>query len=66
MAISMYKFKRPSMKRIRLKSVDHLEFFVEVVFFTSRNILGLISAALSSRVIHEQKDRPKADFPLGV
>ena len=33
MAISIYKFKRLRMKRIRLKSVDHLEFFGEVVFF---------------------------------
>ena len=66
MAISMHKFKCLSMKRIRLKSVDHLEFFGEVVFFSSRDILGSISAALSSRDIHEQKDRPKADFPSGV
>ena len=67
MAISIYKFKRLRMKRIRLKSVDHLEFFGEVVFFfSSSDILGSISAALSSRDIHELKDRPKADFPSGV
>lgn len=39
------------MKPIRFKSLDHLEFFGEVV-------------SVSSCDIYEQKDGPKADFPL--
>ena len=38
------------MKHIRLKALDHLEFFGEVV-------------SVSSCDKHELKDGPKADFP---